>query len=110
MVAVVGDGSLTGGMAYEALNNLGHSHQPVVIILNVSGRVVGMVVDGVSDVITLKGEQIKAALAPLFLGGERAGPAADGQGRVRGPFPGPGRERGASDGRERRSPGGAGLR
>ena len=25
VVAVVGDGSLTGGMAYEALNNLGHS-------------------------------------------------------------------------------------
>jgi 1-deoxy-D-xylulose-5-phosphate synthase len=25
VVAVVGDGALTGGMAYEALNNLGHS-------------------------------------------------------------------------------------
>ena len=25
VVAVIGDGSLTGGMAYEALNNLGHS-------------------------------------------------------------------------------------
>jgi 1-deoxy-D-xylulose-5-phosphate synthase len=37
-VAVVGDGSLTGGMAYEALNNLGHSNQRVVIILNDNGR------------------------------------------------------------------------
>ena len=33
----------------------------VVIILNVAGRVVGMVVDGVSDVITLSAEQIKPA-------------------------------------------------
>lgn len=33
----------------------------VVVILNVSGRVVGMVVDSVSDVITLSPEQIKPA-------------------------------------------------
>ena len=33
----------------------------VVIILNVANRVVGMVVDGVSDVITLNPDQIKAA-------------------------------------------------
>jgi len=31
----------------------------VVIILNLSGRVVGVVVDGVSDVTTLKEEQIR---------------------------------------------------
>jgi len=33
----------------------------VVIILNLGGRVMGMVVDSVSDVITLKPEQIKPA-------------------------------------------------
>ena len=33
----------------------------VVIILNMASRVMGMVVDSVSDVITLKPEQIKAA-------------------------------------------------
>lgn len=33
----------------------------VVIILNISGRVIGMVVDSVSDVITLASEQIKPA-------------------------------------------------
>jgi 1-deoxy-D-xylulose-5-phosphate synthase len=38
VVAIVGDGSLTGGMAYEALNNLGHSNQRVVIVLNDNGR------------------------------------------------------------------------
>jgi purine-binding chemotaxis protein CheW len=33
----------------------------VVIVLNVSGRVVGIVVDGVSDVTSLQPDQIKAA-------------------------------------------------
>jgi 1-deoxy-D-xylulose-5-phosphate synthase len=38
IVAVVGDGALTGGMAYEALNNLGHSGRRVLIVLNDNGR------------------------------------------------------------------------
>jgi 1-deoxy-D-xylulose-5-phosphate synthase len=38
VVAVLGDGSLTGGMAYEALNNLGHSQSKVLIVLNDNGR------------------------------------------------------------------------
>lgn len=38
IIAVIGDGSMTGGMAYEALNNLGHSKQRVIIVLNDNGR------------------------------------------------------------------------
>jgi len=38
IVAVIGDGSMTGGMAYEALNNLGHSKARVIIVLNDNGR------------------------------------------------------------------------
>ncbi len=38
VVAVLGDGSLTGGMAYEGLNNLGHSGRKVIIVLNDNGR------------------------------------------------------------------------
>jgi 1-deoxy-D-xylulose-5-phosphate synthase len=38
VVAVIGDGSMTGGMAYEALNNLGHSKKRVIIVLNDNGR------------------------------------------------------------------------
>ncbi len=38
IVAVIGDGSMTGGMAYEALNNIGHSNQRVIIVLNDNGR------------------------------------------------------------------------
>ena len=37
-MAVVGDGALTGGMAYEALNNLGHSGAKVLVVLNDNGR------------------------------------------------------------------------
>jgi len=38
VVAVIGDGSITGGMAYEALNNLGHGKKRVIIVLNDNGR------------------------------------------------------------------------
>jgi 1-deoxy-D-xylulose-5-phosphate synthase len=38
IVAVIGDGSMTGGMAFEGLNNLGHSGRDVTIILNDNGR------------------------------------------------------------------------
>lgn len=38
VVAVIGDGAMTGGMAFEGLNNLGHSGRDVTIILNDNGR------------------------------------------------------------------------
>ncbi|MDP9389339.1 MAG: 1-deoxy-D-xylulose-5-phosphate synthase, partial [Actinomycetota bacterium] len=38
IVAVIGDGSMTGGLAFEGLNNLGHSGRRVVILLNDNGR------------------------------------------------------------------------
>jgi 1-deoxy-D-xylulose-5-phosphate synthase len=38
VVAVVGDGALTGGMAYEGLSNIGWRGLPVVVILNDNGR------------------------------------------------------------------------
>jgi len=34
VVAVVGDGSLTGGVAWEALNQIGHMRQRMIIVLN----------------------------------------------------------------------------
>lgn len=34
VVAVIGDGALTGGMAYEALNHAGHLRAPLLVILN----------------------------------------------------------------------------
>ncbi len=38
VIAVIGDGSMTGGMAFEALNNLGHYAQRALIVLNDNGR------------------------------------------------------------------------
>lgn len=34
VVAVVGDGALTGGLTFEGLNNAGGSHLPLVVVLN----------------------------------------------------------------------------
>jgi 1-deoxy-D-xylulose-5-phosphate synthase len=38
VVAVIGDGSMTGGMAYEGLNNFGVTGRRAVIVLNDNGR------------------------------------------------------------------------
>lgn len=38
VVAVVGDGALTGGMAWEALNNIAASSLPIVVVVNDNGR------------------------------------------------------------------------
>ncbi|HEX3027658.1 MAG TPA: 1-deoxy-D-xylulose-5-phosphate synthase [Clostridia bacterium] len=34
VIAVIGDGALTGGLAYEGLNNAGRSHDNLIVILN----------------------------------------------------------------------------
>ena len=34
VVAVIGDGAMTGGMSYEAINDLGHSRKQMIVILN----------------------------------------------------------------------------
>jgi 1-deoxy-D-xylulose-5-phosphate synthase len=52
VVAVVGDGALTGGMAYEALNNLGHSGRRVVVVLNDNGRSYAPTVSHLSQSLT----------------------------------------------------------
>ena len=38
VVAVIGDGALTGGMAWEALNNIAASDRPLVIVVNDNAR------------------------------------------------------------------------
>ena len=34
IVAVIGDGALTGGMAFEALNHIGHEKKDLIVVLN----------------------------------------------------------------------------
>jgi 1-deoxy-D-xylulose-5-phosphate synthase len=38
VVAVVGDGALTGGMCWEALNNIAGAKRPVIVVVNDNGR------------------------------------------------------------------------
>ena len=52
VVAIIGDGSMTGGMAYEGLNNLGHSGSRVVVILNDNGRSYAPTVSRLSESLT----------------------------------------------------------
>ena len=49
VVAVVGDGALTGGMCWEALNNIASSSLPVVIVVNDNGRSYSPTIGGLAD-------------------------------------------------------------
>ncbi len=52
VVAVIGDGSMTGGMAFEALNNLGHYGQRAIIVLNDNGRSYAPTVSRLSSTVS----------------------------------------------------------
>ncbi|CAM4517107.1 1-deoxy-D-xylulose-5-phosphate synthase [Nocardia ninae] len=53
VVAVVGDGALTGGMCWEALNNIaGAPDRPVVIVVNDNGRSYAPTIGGLADRLT----------------------------------------------------------
>ena len=49
VVAVVGDGALTGGLCWEALNNIAASGRPVIIVVNDNGRSYAPTIGGVAD-------------------------------------------------------------
>ncbi|MEO6702218.1 MAG: 1-deoxy-D-xylulose-5-phosphate synthase [Jatrophihabitantaceae bacterium] len=49
VVAVVGDGALTGGMCWEALNNIAASNRPVVIVVNDNGRSYSPTIGGLAE-------------------------------------------------------------
>jgi 1-deoxy-D-xylulose-5-phosphate synthase len=49
VVAVVGDGALTGGMCWEAINNIAAADRPVVIVVNDNGRSYAPTIGGLAD-------------------------------------------------------------
>ncbi|BBX03045.1 1-deoxy-D-xylulose-5-phosphate synthase [Mycolicibacterium moriokaense] len=49
VVAVVGDGALTGGMCWEALNNIAAARRPVVIVVNDNGRSYAPTIGGFAE-------------------------------------------------------------
>jgi 1-deoxy-D-xylulose-5-phosphate synthase len=73
VVAVIGDGALTGGLAWEALNNLGAAAgRPVVVVLNDNGRSYAPTVGGLAAHLAQlragRGESLFAALGLGYLG------------------------------------------
>ena len=48
VVALIGDGAMTGGLAYEGLNDAGASGEPLVVILNDNGMSIDPNVGGVA--------------------------------------------------------------
>jgi 1-deoxy-D-xylulose-5-phosphate synthase len=49
VVPVVGDGALTGGMCWEALNNIASTANPMVIVVNDNGRSYSPTIGGLAD-------------------------------------------------------------
>ncbi len=48
VIPVIGDGALTGGVAFEALNNIGHIKQKMIIVLNDNRMSISPNVGGIS--------------------------------------------------------------
>ncbi len=65
IVAVIGDGSMTGGMAFEGLNNLGHSGRKITIILNDNGR------SYAPTISKLGGSLVKIRSNPIYMRRQR---------------------------------------
>jgi 1-deoxy-D-xylulose-5-phosphate synthase len=49
VICVIGDGALTGGMAYEALNNIGQLKPELIIVVNDNGRSYAPTVGGIAE-------------------------------------------------------------
>lgn len=61
VVAVIGDGALTGGMAFEALNHAGASNTNITVVLNDNEMSIGRNVGGVSKYLN------RIRTAPAYL-------------------------------------------
>jgi 1-deoxy-D-xylulose-5-phosphate synthase len=61
VAAVIGDGAMTGGLAYEGLANAGVSGEPIVIILNDNGMSISSNVGGMAEVLS------KARVMPEYI-------------------------------------------
>ena len=53
VIALMGDGALTGGLAYEGLNDAGESNEPLIVILNDNGMSITPNVGGISRHLSL---------------------------------------------------------
>jgi len=51
IVSVIGDGAMTGGMAYEAMNHAGHLGSPITVVLNDNGMSISQNVGAVAGAL-----------------------------------------------------------
>ena len=52
VIAVVGDGAMTGGVAFEAINNLGHQNRDMLVLLNDNEMSISKNVGAISKYLT----------------------------------------------------------
>ena len=78
-IAVIGDGALTGGMAYEGLNNAGKSDAKIIVILNHNDMSISKNVGALAKYLTkIRGNSkylnakkaVKNTLSKIPVGGE----------------------------------------
>lgn len=60
VVAVVGDGALTGGMCWEALNNIAEGNRNVTVVVNDNGRSYSPTIGGFAKNLTMLRDQLAA--------------------------------------------------
>ncbi len=86
-IAVIGDGSISAGMAYEAMNNAGHEGRRLFVILNDNEMSIAPPVGAMSKYLSglYAGTSPFAAFRDMAEGFERAlpGPLRDGARRAR---------------------------
>lgn len=53
VIALLGDGAMTGGLAYEGMNDAGESHEPLIVILNDNGMSITPNVGGIAQHLSI---------------------------------------------------------
>ncbi len=79
VVAVIGDGALTGGMAYEALNHAGHLGTPLLVVLNDNAMSIERNVGAMSTYLSRLRIDPKLYRIPSRHGETAAAPAGSGR-------------------------------
>jgi 1-deoxy-D-xylulose-5-phosphate synthase len=86
VVAIVGDGALTGGLTFEGLNNAGHGALPLKVVLNDNGMSISPNVGAVRHLLRADARGWFEALGFVYLGpvdGHDLGALAEALGQAR---------------------------
>ncbi|MCL4114673.1 UNVERIFIED_CONTAM: hypothetical protein GTU68_021551 [Idotea baltica] len=65
-VAVIGDGAITGGMAFEALNHAGGIDEDILVVLNDNEMSISDNVGGLYNSVREKGKEVLKNIPPMF--------------------------------------------